>query len=189
MKPSFLNLFMKKLTRDPRSDHFRKGLLADFRDHRLGCHLLAEVRQQQEQAGKPLLARIEQLIDQVRFDADAPAQKMRNEQFGECRFLMDHPDNRRFFQTSDDRIRHGRDRRDALRLPGKTALAEEIVRTKYCDNRLPALLGNDGELRLALLDVEDRIARVALGKDDLPLAVLADTAAVADTGEKRFCIE
>jgi hypothetical protein len=49
-----------------------------------------------------------------------------------------------------------------LRLPGKTSLAEELVRPKNCDNRFLTLLGNDGELRLAFLDVEDRIARIPL---------------------------
>jgi len=77
----------------------------------------------------------------------------------------------------------------AIPMPGKTSLAEEFVRTENGDNRFHALLGNDGELRLAFLDVEDRIASVALGKDDLAFAVLADAPAVADTGEKRFCIE
>ena len=75
---------------------------------------------------------------------------------------MDHLDNSRFFQSCDDGIRHGRDRRYTLRLSGKTSLAEELVRTKYRDDRFFALLGNDGELRLALLDIEDRIASVSL---------------------------
>ena len=66
---------------------------------------------------------------------------MGNEHFRECRFLMDHLDNSCFFQSSDDRVGHGRDRRYPLRLPGKTPLAEEVVRTKNCDNRFLALLG------------------------------------------------
>ena len=86
-------------------------------------------------------------------------------------------------------VRHGRDRRYALRLPGKTSLAEEFVRTEDCDDRFLALLGNDGELHLAFLDVEDRIGRVALRKDDLAFAVFADAPAIPDAGEKRFCIE
>ena len=45
-----------------RADHLRKRLLADFRDHRLRFVFLAKVRQQQEQAGKTFLTRIEQLI-------------------------------------------------------------------------------------------------------------------------------
>ena len=66
-------------TRPRSSDHLCKRLLANFRDHRLGCPFLAEVRQQQEQPGQPFLTRIEQLIDEVCLDADGPSQKMGNE--------------------------------------------------------------------------------------------------------------
>ena len=51
--------------RSRRADHLRKRLLADFRDQRLRFIFLAKVRQQQEQAGKTFLTRIEQLIDEV----------------------------------------------------------------------------------------------------------------------------
>jgi hypothetical protein len=57
----------------------------------------SKVRQQQEQPGKPFLTRIEQLIDEVCFDADCPAKKMRDEQLGERWFLMDHAENGGFF--------------------------------------------------------------------------------------------
>ena len=68
----------KAHARPGRSDHLRKRLLADFRDHRLRFVFLTKVRQQQKQAGKTFLARIEQLIDEVCFDADGPAQKAMN---------------------------------------------------------------------------------------------------------------
>jgi hypothetical protein len=42
-----------------------------------GLAFLAKVRQQQEQPGKTLFARIEQLIDKVCFDAESSAKKMR----------------------------------------------------------------------------------------------------------------
>ena len=68
---------MKKLTAGPgRSDHLRNRLLADFREDRLRFLFLAKVRQLQEQPGKSFLTRIEQLIDEVRLDADGPIQKM-----------------------------------------------------------------------------------------------------------------
>jgi hypothetical protein len=46
IKPSFRNLFMKKLTREGsgRANHFRKRLLADFRDDWLRFGFLAEIR-------------------------------------------------------------------------------------------------------------------------------------------------
>ena len=145
-----------------RADHIRKGLLADFREDRLRFGFLAKVRQQQEQPGQTFLARIEQLIDEVRLDPDGPRQKMGNEHPGERWLLLDHPDNSRFFQAHDDRFGHRRDRRYALRLPGKTSFTEEIVRSKHCDDGFLALLRNDGDLHLASLDVEDRIRGVSL---------------------------
>jgi hypothetical protein len=51
------------------------------------------------------------------------------------------------------------------------------------------LLRDDGDLHLASLDVEDRIASISLRIDDLTFAVLADAVAVPDLGEKRFRIE
>ena len=49
--------------------------------------------------------------------------------------------------------------------------------------------GNDGRLRPAFLDIKNRIARIALRKDDLAFAVLGDAPAVPDAGEKRFWIK
>src|SRR3984893_9032340 len=117
------------------------------------------------------------------------AQKMRNENLGERWLPMDHADNRRFFQAHDDGVHYRRDRRYPPRLPGKTSFTEELVRSKHCDDGFLALLRNHGDLHLAALDVEDRIRRVSLGKDDLVLAVLPNAAALANHGEKRFRIE
>src|SRR5450631_3121577 len=172
-----------------RSDHLRKRLLADFRDYRLRLAFLAKVRQQQEQPGKPFLTRIEQLIDEIRFDAEGSAKKMRNEHLGECRFLMDHADDGGFFQSHDDGFRHRRDRRYTLNLAGEASFAEEFVRSKNCDDGFLALLRNDGDFHLALLDIENRIRRVSLGKDGLLLDVLTNAPALANLGEKSLWIE
>ena len=64
MKPSFRNLFMKKLTRD-RVVPIISASVSWLIFHRLRFVFLAKVRQQQEQAGKTFLTRIEQLIDEV----------------------------------------------------------------------------------------------------------------------------
>ena len=67
-----------------RADHVRECLLADFSDHRLLFSLLAEIRQQQSPR-QPLLAGIEQLVDQVFLDADVRAKRCvvnRSENFG-----------------------------------------------------------------------------------------------------------
>src|SRR5665213_4031502 len=109
---------------------------------------------------------------------------MGNEHFGECRFFVDHLDDRRLFQPHDDAVRHGRDGCYALRLPGKTSFAEKLTRSKDCDDCFLTLLRNDGELDLALLHVKDGIRGLTLRIDGLILTVLSNTAAVADLGEK-----
>jgi hypothetical protein len=45
---------------------------------------------------KAFLAPIEQLIDQVCFDADGPTQKVGDEHLGERGFVMNYSDNRLF---------------------------------------------------------------------------------------------
>ncbi len=81
------------------------------------------------------------------------------------------------------------DRCYSLRLSGKTCFTEESVRSKYCNDGFFSLLRDDGELDLAFPDIEDRIRRFSLGKDDLAFAVLGNAVAVPDTSEKRFWVE
>jgi hypothetical protein len=59
-----------------RADHFRERFLTDLGDNLFGAPFLAEIRQQQERTGQPLLARIKELIYQIFFDPDAARQNM-----------------------------------------------------------------------------------------------------------------
>jgi hypothetical protein len=74
-------------------------------------------------------------------------------------------------------------------LPGKTSFAKKLVRSENCNDRFLALLGNDGDFRLAFLDVEDRVGGIALRENDLVLAEPVNAAPLADLGEKGFRIE
>ena len=114
---------------------------------------------------------------------------MGDEHLGKCRLAMDDVDDGRFFQPHDDAVRHRPDRRDALRLTGQASLAEEFIRSENGDDRFLALLGNDGDLRLAFLDVEDRVGGIALRENDLVLAEPINAAALADLGEKGLWVE
>ena len=60
--------------RSRRSDHFRKCLLIENDRNDGWATRLPVIRKKQQQAGKPLLARIEQLIDYVFLDATITAQ-------------------------------------------------------------------------------------------------------------------
>ena len=80
-------------------------------------------------------------------------------------------------------------RRHAQWLAGKAALAKEIADAQGGEDRFLALLGQDPELDPALLDVEDGIGRVPLGKDDLPPVQLGPGFSGADLGQKQLGIE
>ncbi len=62
--------------RSRRANHFRERLLADLCNDWLRFTLLAEVREKKKSPRQALFARIEQLIDEVRFNSDIPSQKM-----------------------------------------------------------------------------------------------------------------
>ena len=94
-----------------------------------------------------------------------------------------------FLQPHDDRLRQGRDGRDAQRLPGKGAFTEKVAGLVNRHDGFLALLRDDSELRGSALDIEDGIGRVSLPEDDLPDAVGTDGLAAVDPGEKRFWIE
>jgi len=66
MNPSFLNLFMKKFTRDrvvPTMPRQRR--LGNLSAARVGLFLFSVARQQQERPRQALFAGVEKLIDQV----------------------------------------------------------------------------------------------------------------------------
>ena len=69
MNPSFLNLFMKKFTRERVAPIISASVSCEiFGSVRCGL-ACAVARQQQQRPREPLFARVEQLIDEVRFDA------------------------------------------------------------------------------------------------------------------------
>jgi hypothetical protein len=44
----------------------------------------------------------------------------------------------------------------------QTSFAKKVTRSEDCNDRFLALLGNDGELDLALLDVKNRVRDLSL---------------------------
>ena len=58
------------------SDHSRQYFLTDFWNHRFLLAFLAKVRKQKQNPSQPLLAGIEQLIDQVLFKANIAGEQV-----------------------------------------------------------------------------------------------------------------
>ena len=79
------------------------------------------------------------------------------------------------------------DRRSAS--SGQAALAEEIAGSQNCDHGFLALLGDDGLLDLAALNVENGIRRIALPEDNLILPIVGNALSAVYFREKHFGIE
>src|SRR3984893_14878502 len=84
-----------------RTDHFRQRLLADLRHDWLGPTFLAKIRQQKEGPRQAFLARIEQLIHQIRLNPDGARQEMRDEHLRKGWLLVENADDGRLLQAHD----------------------------------------------------------------------------------------
>jgi hypothetical protein len=122
MKPSRLNLFRKKLTRER---------VVPIMSARLACEIVGTIRmgvsiprQQQQRSRQPLLAGVEQLIDQVFFDPDIARQHVRDESVGHGVLLVQQPHHRGFGDEEDFTWHDGRRTAHSDRLAGQAPLAE-----------------------------------------------------------------
>src|ERR1700735_3852307 len=70
------------------ADHIRQRFLTDVRTDPLRNAFLSEIRQQQQHARKPPLARIEKLVDQIALDPNITGQEICHEEFGKRRLIV-----------------------------------------------------------------------------------------------------
>src|ERR1700736_4998322 len=71
----------------------------------------------------------------------------------------------------------------------QTSFAKKVAGSQDRNDCLLALLGNDGELDLPLLNVKNRIRDLSLRKDSLILPILGYCFPLAHLGEKYFGIK
>ena len=102
---------------------------------------------------------------------------------------MEHANHGLLLKPHDLAVRHRRRRRDALLLPGQASFAAKFVRSKNCDNSFFALLGKDGDLDLALLNVKNRIRDIPLREDRLILAICGNGSPAVNCGQELFRIK
>src|SRR6266566_1414052 len=179
----------KAHARSRRADHFREGFLADLRNNRLGLTFLAILREDEKKSSQALLAGIEELIDQIRLNSDVARQKMRHEPLGKFWLVVEKANHGCFLQPHDCGFLHCCGCRHAPGLPGQASLAAEIAGSKDCNDRLFPLLGKYGELHFALLDVENRICRLVLRKDNLIYFIGGYRPATVCIGEEGLGVE
>ena len=114
---------------------------------------------------------------------------MRDEQLGKTRLFVDHADHGRFLQPHDLAFGHCGNRGYASRLSGQAPLTEEIAGSQHCDDGFFPLLGNNGNLHIALLDIENSIGRVPLNKDRLLFGKRCNLPTAVDGRKECFGIE
>src|SRR3984893_6930587 len=189
MKPKFLNLFMKKLTRGrvvPTISASVSWLILAMIGSGL---LLSIVRQQKEKPREALFAGVEQLIDQVGFDTTVACHQMGHKLLGERHLGTEDADQGGLLHPHDRRFSHRRGRRKAQRLPDQASLGKKVARFKDGKDGLLSMVRSDGKFDLAFLDVKNRVGRLSLRKDRYSLLILGNGSSAIRRGEKNVCVK
>ena len=139
------------------TDHLGQHFLSEFSHNRLWPAFFAEIREEKEKSGEALLARIEQLINQVFFNPTVASLQIRHEQFGEFRFFVNRGNHGRLLQTSNHAFICRPGCRDAQRMSIETSFAEKVAWTENSDDCFFAMLRNDDQLDIAFLDIKNCI--------------------------------
>lgn len=101
--------------------------LGDGRRDLLRPSLLAEVRQKQQRPRQPLLARVEELIDQILLDAAVAGQQIGGEEFAERRFFVKDTGQLGFAHARQATFDHSCGRRQAQGLTNQASFSAEPV--------------------------------------------------------------
>ena len=109
-----------------RPDHLRKRLLADLRGDLLRLSFLAEICQQEKDAGQALFAGIEQVVDEVSLDPAVAGQQVRREHLGKVGLAWRTRTISAFSMPKDGSVGHRDRRRQAQGLRDQAAFAEKV---------------------------------------------------------------
>ncbi len=102
---------------------------------------------------------------------------------------MDHAGDVYLCYSHDHAFRHGGDCCQTQRLSGQAPFPKEIAGSQKCDHGFLALLGDDGLLDPAALNVENRIRGFALRVDILILPIIGNGSPPVHFRQKYFGIE
>lgn len=146
-------------------------------------------REEQQSAREAFFAGIEELVDQIFFDADVAREHVGDEAVGELVLFVEHANHFIFF---DNQCGSGCDRSGSGHAAGLTAqasFAKKITRAENRDHGFPAGLIDYGELYATFLNVHDVLGGIALGEDGFFFAELADFSAEAGGIEESLDVE
>ena len=128
--------------------------------------LCSVARQQQKRSGQPLFNRIEEMVDEVFFDADVSLQHVCQELFVELGLRVQHLEHALLVNHRDGARIHRDSGGDVELLPGETSLPEKVPRLKHTDDRLLAPRREHYEFHGSLLEIHHVGAVGALREDD-----------------------
>jgi len=166
-EPSLAELIHKMGDPRPGSpDDARQRLMAHLRKRRLRLVPIVGFRHVQERARHPFLGGVEKVVQQVLIDANLASKHASKKCPGERGLGMEQTDDLGLLQPQDRALAHGRGRCRAKMLPSQAFFAKEIARAKEPDHRPLALLGAGCKHDASLLDVEDRVRQISLGKQN-----------------------
>ncbi len=147
------------------ANHLRQHFLGNLGKHLLRLVLRAIAREQQQSARQPFLAGVEELIDQVLFDADVSTQHISDEAVGELVFLVERANHLGFLNDKHGgRCNRGR-RRHANGLACEAPFPQKIAASENRYNGFFAGLIDYSKPHTAFLNVHDILGGIALRED------------------------
>lgn len=154
------------------ADHVGERILADALENVGAIGALAVLVEQEQGAGKALLAGVEDAIDQVFLDAPIAVQQKLDQMRGNRTILLDQPQHR---PALDDRDATGNERhrgRLMVRLATQAIFTKEVPVAQNSQYSAAAPSGNRRQFHQTFLDIVHFRAGSPLGKDHLVRVVL-----------------
>jgi hypothetical protein len=149
------------------ADHLRQRFLRHFGEYSVGLVFLTVTGQQQKSAREPLLARVEELIDQILLDSNVPCQHEFDEPVRAGMLLVKHFEH---FILFNDKHGAGRNRGSgahAKALTCQVAFSKEVARSQHPHDCHSADFIDNGELYIAILNVHHTRSGITLRVDFL----------------------
>jgi hypothetical protein len=169
--------------------HLGEGLLRNFGQRFLRIAGGTVTREEQQSAREAFLAGIEELVDQIFFDADVARQHVSDEPVGELVLFVEHTNHFVLFDNQDGGGCDGGGCGHAAGLASETSFAKKITGAENRNDGFPAGLVDDGKLYAAFLNVHDVFSGITLGEDGFFFGELADPSAETGGVEEALHIE
>jgi hypothetical protein len=172
------------------ADHLGEGLLGDLGNERFGFAWLAELRHQQQDAGKALLAGVEELVDEIGLGPHSAGEQELEEEVGEAMLLVHDADH---LVAPDPERGAGGDGGGGGQAQagdaGDRLFSNEVAGDEQGDGGLLAAFGDDGEFGATGLQVEDAIGRVSLREEGLFGLQADELSSQSGVGQEGYGIE